>query len=153
MSVDASVHAELTGVTVRTLHHYDELGLLSPSGRSEAGYRLYSHADLARLREILIWRALGFPDVDDDARVFTDADIAALRAFRTLIDSGKIRPDEEIPHVRVEACDTCHSYIKTIDMTKDGRAVPVVDELAAIPLSLWAVEKGYEKVRGNLLGV
>jgi MerR family transcriptional regulator, thiopeptide resistance regulator len=53
--------AELTGVTVRTLHHYDELGLLSPSRRSEAGYRLYSYEDLARLREILIWRTLGFP--------------------------------------------------------------------------------------------
>lgn len=53
--------AELAGVTVRTLHHYDELGLLSPSGRSEAGYRLYSYDDLARLREILIWRTLGFP--------------------------------------------------------------------------------------------
>jgi MerR family transcriptional regulator, thiopeptide resistance regulator len=53
--------ADLAGVTVRTLHHYDELGLLSPSGRSEAGYRLYSYDDLARLREILIWRTLGFP--------------------------------------------------------------------------------------------
>jgi MerR family transcriptional regulator, thiopeptide resistance regulator len=52
--------AELAGVTVRTLHHYDELGLLSPSGRSEAGYRLYAYDDLARLREILGWRALGF---------------------------------------------------------------------------------------------
>jgi FdhE protein len=60
---------------------------------------------------------------------------------------------EELPHVRVEACDTCHSYIKTIDLTKDGRAVPVVDELAAIPLSLWAAEKGYVKVSGNLLGI
>jgi FdhE protein len=60
---------------------------------------------------------------------------------------------EELPHVRVEACDTCHAYIKTIDLTKNGHAVPVVDELAAIPLSLWAAEKGYEKVRGNLLGV
>ena len=52
--------AELTGVTVRALHHYDELGLLCPSERSESGYRLYSYDDLARLREILIWRALGF---------------------------------------------------------------------------------------------
>jgi FdhE protein len=60
---------------------------------------------------------------------------------------------EELPHIRVEACDTCHCYIQTIDLTKDGRAVPVVDELAAIPLSLWAVEKGYEKVSTNLLGV
>ena len=53
--------SELARVTVRTLHHYDELGLLSPSERSEAGYRLYSYDDLARLQEILIWRALGFP--------------------------------------------------------------------------------------------
>jgi formate dehydrogenase maturation protein FdhE len=55
--------------------------------------------------------------------------------------------------VRVEACDTCHHYIKTIDLTKDGRAVPVVDELAAIPLSLWAAENGYRKVSTNFLGL
>jgi DNA-binding transcriptional MerR regulator len=52
--------SELAHVTVRTLHHYDELGLLSPSERSEAGYRLYSYDDLVRLQEILIWRQLGF---------------------------------------------------------------------------------------------
>jgi DNA-binding transcriptional MerR regulator len=52
--------AELAHVTVRTLHHYDELGLLAPSERSESGYRLYSYDDLARLQEILIWRQLGF---------------------------------------------------------------------------------------------
>lgn len=51
---------ELTGVTVRTLHHYDEIGLLAPRGRSDAGYRLYDHGDLERLQEILIWRRLGF---------------------------------------------------------------------------------------------
>jgi FdhE protein len=60
---------------------------------------------------------------------------------------------EELGHVRVEACDTCHHYIKTIDLTKDGRAVPVVDELAAIPLSLWASENGYTKLSPNLLGL
>jgi DNA-binding transcriptional MerR regulator len=52
--------AELAGVTVRALHHYDEIGLLKPSGRSERGYRLYSHDDLLRLREIVAWRQLGF---------------------------------------------------------------------------------------------
>ncbi len=52
--------SELAGVTVRALHHYDELGVLSPSARSDAGYRLYSHEDLLRLQEILVWRALGF---------------------------------------------------------------------------------------------
>ncbi len=60
---------------------------------------------------------------------------------------------EELGHVRVEACDTCGHYIKTGDLTKDGRAVPVVDELAAIPLSLWASENGYTKLSPNLLGL
>ena len=51
--------AELSGVTVRALHHYDELGLLTPGGRSTAGYRLYSEDDLLRLQQILIGRELG----------------------------------------------------------------------------------------------
>ncbi len=50
----------LTSVSVRTLHHYDEIGLLVPRARSEAGYRLYAYADLERLQEILVWRQLGF---------------------------------------------------------------------------------------------
>jgi FdhE protein len=69
------------------------------------------------------------------------------------VDKLPVYVAAELPHIRVEACDTCHRYIKTIDLTKDGRAVPVVDELAAIPLSLWAAEKGYEKLSSNLLGI
>ena len=55
--------------------------------------------------------------------------------------------------VRVEACDTCRAYIKTIDLTKSGLAVPEVDDLAAIPLSLWAEESGYSKVIRNIVGL
>jgi FdhE protein len=69
------------------------------------------------------------------------------------VDKLPVYVAEELPHVRVEACDTCRHYIKTIDLTKDGRAVPVVDELAAIPLSLWAAENRYTKVSTNLLGL
>ncbi len=53
--------AELSGVTVRALHHYDEIGLLSPRARTPAGYRRYDDADLERLQQILFYRALGFP--------------------------------------------------------------------------------------------
>lgn len=52
--------ARRTGVSVRTLHHYEEVGLLSPSHRSESGYRLYGEADVARLQQILSLRTLGF---------------------------------------------------------------------------------------------
>lgn len=53
--------AETFGVTVRTLHHYDEIGLLTPSTRTRAGYRLYTAADLERLATIVTYRRLGLP--------------------------------------------------------------------------------------------
>lgn len=59
---------------------------------------------------------------------------------------------EQFPHIRVEACETCKTYVRTIDLTKDGNAVPVVDDLTAIPLSLWAQERGYTRMQPNLLG-
>jgi DNA-binding transcriptional MerR regulator len=51
--------AEKAGVTVRTLHHYDRLGLLKPSGRTEAGYRLYGERDFARLQQIVTLKFIG----------------------------------------------------------------------------------------------
>jgi FdhE protein len=59
----------------------------------------------------------------------------------------------EPAHVRVEACDRCKSYLLTVDLTKYGLAVPVVDELAALPLNLWARQNGYSKIHSNLLGM
>lgn len=59
---------------------------------------------------------------------------------------------EQFPHIRVECCETCKHFLRTIDLTKDGRAVPIVDDLAAIPLTLWAQENGYTRIQPNLLG-
>jgi formate dehydrogenase accessory protein FdhE len=59
---------------------------------------------------------------------------------------------EKFPHIRVEACDTCRHCIRSVDLTKDGHAIPAVDDLAAIPLALWADEYGYQRIHGNLLG-
>ncbi len=79
--------AEIAKVSVRTLHHYDEIGLLSPSDRSESGYRLYSAGDLERLHQILLFRELGFalPEIRD---IMCDPDfdrVSALEAQRTLL--------------------------------------------------------------------
>ncbi|MEA2493763.1 MAG: MerR family transcriptional regulator, thiopeptide resistance regulator [Thermoleophilaceae bacterium] len=85
--------AELSGVTVRTLHHYDEIGLLRPSERSEAGYRLYSRADLDRLQEILGWRELEFP-LAEIAALIDDAAYdraGALRRQRELVEQQRER--------------------------------------------------------------
>ncbi len=60
---------------------------------------------------------------------------------------------EDFPYIRLEACENCGKYIKTVDVLKDPEAVPVVDELATIPLDLWAREQGYKKIEDNVLGV
>lgn len=71
MSYTVGEVARFAGVTVRTLHHYDEVGLLSPSGRTAAGYRQYGDGDLERLQRILCYRALGF-GLDDIAAILDD---------------------------------------------------------------------------------
>lgn len=63
--------ADIAGVSVRTLHHYDQIDLLKPTNTTPAGYRLYSEADLERLQEILFFKELGF----------------ALREIATILDS------------------------------------------------------------------
>jgi len=59
----------------------------------------------------------------------------------------------QFPHIRVECCDACHTYIKSTDLTKNGLANPLVDELASVPLDLWAQEHEYAKLCPNLLGM
>ncbi|CAM5724079.1 MerR family transcriptional regulator [Streptomyces hirsutus] len=87
--------AELAGVSVRTLHHYDEIGLARPSARTAAGYRAYSAGDVERLREVLAYRRLGFglrevTDLVGDPS--TDA-VAHLRRLRGLLLERRDRAD------------------------------------------------------------
>jgi DNA-binding transcriptional MerR regulator len=79
--------ARLAGVTVRTLHHYDEIGLLRPTGRSEAGYRRYTGPDVERLQRILFYRELDFGlDQIGDALADPDADtLGHLRRQHALL--------------------------------------------------------------------
>lgn len=60
--------------------------------------------------------------------------------------------EARIPHLRVDACDTCRAYLVTVDRRKDPRAIPVVDEIVALPLDLIASERGYTKITRNLVG-
>jgi DNA-binding transcriptional MerR regulator len=72
--------ARLTGVSVRTLHYYDEIGLLRPSSTSEGGYRLYDEACLARLQQILFFRELAFP-LDEIRRILESPSFNSRRAM------------------------------------------------------------------------
>lgn len=71
MTFTVSEVARLAGVSVRALHHYDEIRLVRPGGRSEAGYRLYEPADLERLQQVLFFRELGLP-LKEIGRILTD---------------------------------------------------------------------------------
>lgn len=73
MSYSVGQVAAFAGVTVRTLHHYDAIGLLVPGGRSAAGHRRYTDADLDRLQRILFHRELGFP-LEEVAALLDDPD-------------------------------------------------------------------------------
>jgi len=73
--------AKIAKVTVRTLHHYDEIGLLSPSERTPAGYRRYADADLDRLQQILFYRELGFP-LEEIAAILDDRSVSPSEHLR-----------------------------------------------------------------------
>lgn len=75
----------LAHVSVRTLHHYDRMGLLIPSARSEAGYRLYDETDLERLQQILLFRELEFP-LADIRRILDSPDFDQARALQQQIE-------------------------------------------------------------------
>ncbi|MEW2391035.1 MerR family transcriptional regulator [Streptomyces venezuelae] len=81
MSYTVGQVAGFAGITVRTLHHYDRTGLLTPGERSPGGYRLYGDADLARLQQILFYRELGFA-LDEIAEILADPQANALAQLK-----------------------------------------------------------------------
>jgi len=82
--LQAQQFAELAGVTVRTLHHYDRLGLLRPR-RTEAGYRVYRESDLERLEQIVALKFVGLP----------------LKRIKTLLDRDNLELAEALPRQRL----------------------------------------------------
>lgn len=59
----------------------------------------------------------------------------------------------DFDYIRVEVCDTCKHYLKSVDLTRNGLADPIVDEIAAAPLDLWAQQQGYSKLQLNVVGM
>ena len=61
--------------------------------------------------------------------------------------------DERHPAVRIEACETCRRYVKSIDLSEDARPIPEVDDLASIAMDLWAAGEGWTRVEPGLAGI
>lgn len=60
---------------------------------------------------------------------------------------------DQMAHLQTQVCDTCQHYLHHVDLSKDLQAVPDVDEVAALPLDVWALERGYQKLHPNLVGI
>ena len=93
--------AALTGVSVRTLHHYDHIGLVVPSVRTPAGYRGYTDADIERLHLVLVYRAVGLP-LDEIRALLDDGDadvVAHLRRQHALLSEQADRLNDTIKAV------------------------------------------------------
>ncbi|MEV6923855.1 MerR family transcriptional regulator [Dactylosporangium sp. NPDC051485] len=102
--------AELAGVSVRTLHHYDEIGLVQPSARTVAGYRAYSPADVERLREVLAYRRLGF----------------GLREIADLVDDPAVDAVAQLHRLRgllLEQRDRAAAMVRSIDAELEARSM------------------------------
>jgi FdhE protein len=128
----------------------------SRSDRHWDGYTLSLCPFCGRAPGVGVLRPLG----DGGQRSLVCSFCQAEWEFRRIVCAGCGEEDhrklpvytaEEVAHVRVECCDTCKRYLKTVDMTKSGLAEPIVDEIAAVPLDLWAQERGYTKLQSNLM--
>jgi MerR family transcriptional regulator, thiopeptide resistance regulator len=104
--------ADLSGVTIRTLHHYDEIGLLSPGGRNAAGYRVYEDRDLGRLRRILFYRELGFT-LDEISTIVDDPHSDAL---------GHLRRQRALLTERIERLN---AMVDAIDCEMEARTMDI----------------------------
>ena len=96
--------ADLVGISVRTLHHYDEIGLLKPNETTESGYRLYSDDDLEKLQQILFFKELDFP----------------LKKIKEIIENPTFDRQEALQLHRkmlVEKCRRLNKIVATIDKT------------------------------------
>lgn len=100
--------AEMAGVTVRALHHYDRLGLLKPSRRSARGYRLYGNRDLARLEQIVVLKFLGLPLKQIGVLLSKDSSLAASLDRQRRVLAAKRRQLDNAIH----AIETAEQSLK-----------------------------------------
>jgi len=141
--------AKRTGLTIRTLHHYDEIGLVKPSRRGESGYRLYAAADLARLQQVLALRQLGFslPEVRDclDRPDFSPQDLIQ-RHIRCLQE--QISLQQELCH-RLEAI---RDHIDVADSVSAEEILQIIERMTMIENYYTTEQLDYLKKRKELIG-
>lgn len=138
-----------TGVSVRTLHHYDAVGLLHPARVTEAGYRLYDEAELERLQSILLFRELGF-SLREIAAILDSPAYDQRRALRQQIELLRLKK-EHLDRLIALACELETEGVRRLDFSAFDTSR--IDEYAAQAKAAWGQTGAYreyeEKAKGR----
>jgi len=138
MSYTVKQLAKIAGVTVRTLHYYDKIGLLKPSFLKENGYRYYEEKELVKLQQILFFRELDFP-LEDIVQIISAPEYKVLEALieqRTLLEMKRARLD-----------DLLETIERTMEKLKEGRNMSTDELFAAFTES--QIEQYKEEVKAK----
>jgi DNA-binding transcriptional MerR regulator len=118
--------AKQTGLTVRTLHHYDEIGLLSPSHRTAAGHRLYVEDDVARLQQVASLRNLGFP-LEEIRDVLNDKRMSPLQVVQ--LHADRLREQVRSQQRLVERLDALAEGLRTAETVSADQLIQTIEEI------------------------
>ncbi len=127
--------AERTGVSVRTLHYYDEIGLLKPSGRTEAGHRLYNDKDVARLQQIVSLKDLGL-SLEEITECLSNPEFSPLAIVRM----HSTRLNKKLKHMQ-----KLYERLRTLEQHLQGTDDVTTDEFIHIIESITMIEKYFDE--------
>jgi MerR family transcriptional regulator, thiopeptide resistance regulator len=126
--------ARRTGLTIRTLHHYDEVGLLKPSQHTEAGYRLYTARDVARLQQVLSLRQLGF-SLEEVRDCLDRPGFSPLECIRLHI--GRLREQVEMQRELCEKLEAIAAHFRAAEEVSADEFLRVIEGMTMIESYYW----------------
>ncbi len=141
--------ARRTGLTIRALHHYDEIGLLKPSEHSEAGYRLYTAGDVARLQQVLSLRQLGF-SLEEVRDCLDRPGFSPLESIRLHI--GRLREQVEMQRELCEKLEAIAAHFRAAEEVSADEFLRVIERMTMIENYYTPEQLESIKTRGEQMG-
>ncbi|MFY0759684.1 MerR family transcriptional regulator [Metabacillus dongyingensis] len=121
--------AKQTGLTVRMLHHYDKIGLFSPSQSSEKGHRIYTETDIAKLQQIMSLKQLGFA-LDEIKRIMENSNLNPVEVIKVQLESVK-----ESIQIQEQLCSRLERIYELLDSQQEVKAEQFINLIEVINMS------------------
>lgn len=141
--------AKQTGLTVRTLHHYDQIGLLSPSHRTAAGHRLYVEDDVARLQQVASLRNLGFP-LEEIRDVLNEKRMSPLQVVQ--LHADRLREQVRTQQRLVERLDALAEGLRTAENVSADDLIQTIEEITMFEKYYTPEQMDYLARRREIVG-